>query len=109
MAHLLHRHPNRPFTIGAVVALALAVQRFIVTFGTQRSECGDQAREHIALLFGQAMAAVGLSIGLALCSPDIVQGDRWYRRGVIASIALTGLTYILIFTKHGLMDYANDC
>jgi hypothetical protein len=32
MARLLERHTNRPFTIGALVALAVAVQRFVVTF-----------------------------------------------------------------------------
>ncbi len=89
--------------------LAVTVQRFVVTFGTETDMCGPQPREHFALLFLQAMAALGVSAGLALACPAMVRGDRWYRRGALALVVIAGLIFLAILTKQDLMAYATGC
>jgi len=88
--------------------LAVAAQRFAVTFGTHSDDCGLQYREHQLLLLVQSLAALGVSVALFL-SYGIKPDDRWQKRGVAALLVISSLVFLLIFTKHGLAEYATDC
>jgi hypothetical protein len=73
--------------------LAVAGQRFALVL---------DHRTHAPLLLLQALAASGVAIGLALLCPDMIQGDRWYKRAVLSLLILSSVVFVLIFTTHDL-------
>lgn len=108
-APVLRRHPNRALLIAALVMLAVAVQRFVVTFDHRPGDCGEASREHLPLLLLQSMTALGIAAGLALSCPAMVQGARWYRRGALALLVVSALAFLAIFATPDLTAFSTDC